>query len=321
MLEQQQVEFRAVVGGPEVRLVGRRFGDHLLQDEALPRGADARVRQEGVHRPDADQVVVEPGVAKVDLGTLDLPLAQVLAPRTQLPDEEQMLQQVDVAPDRSLGDFERRRQLGHVEYPAVAVREHGQQPVKRRHAQRGAELRQVPLHERAQERLPPGHAVGIRAGQERQREAAPEPEFLHSPDADLVDAEAAEFDVLDAAGQRFGALAQQVRTRTAEHEEARRVVVAVDQDPQDRKQIGPALHFVDDDQASQILKGRPRIVEPGQTDRILQVEVVRRVGGHELPRQGRLAALARPDERDDGKTRQRRRNRVLRRAGNEVLRH
>ena len=96
---------------PVVAVVGRRLGDHLLDDESLPGRADARVQLQGVRRAAADQVVVDAGVAQVDLGALDLPLAQVLVPWAQLADEEQVLQQVEVASHGRLGGAEGCRQL------------------------------------------------------------------------------------------------------------------------------------------------------------------------------------------------------------------
>ena len=75
--QQQQVELGAVVGRPEVDVIRRGLGNHLLEDEPLPGSADARVHLQGIHRPDADQMVVEAGVPDVDLGPLDLPFAKI----------------------------------------------------------------------------------------------------------------------------------------------------------------------------------------------------------------------------------------------------
>ena len=127
-----------------------------------------------------------------------------------------------------------------VEDLAVVVRQHCQEPVERRRAELGAELRQVALDERADERLPPRRAVGVGSGQERSREPAPDPEARHPRRADLGDLQAAQLDVLDAAGQRLGALPQQVGAGAAEHEKPGRVVVAVSQHPQDRPESGRA---------------------------------------------------------------------------------
>ena len=78
------------------------------------------------------------------------------------------------------------------------------------------------------------------------------------------------------------------------------------------------LHFVDDDEAGETAEGRAPLVQPGQTDRIFEVEVVGRVGGHELPRQGGLAALPRPDDGDDRGAFDRPGYQALRRAGDQA---
>ena len=66
--------------------------------------------------------------------------------------------------------------------------------------------------------------------------------------------------------------------------------------------------------------GQP-LVQPGQADRIFEVEVVGRVGGNELPGQRGLAALARPDDGDDGGTAERLLDQGLRGAGDQGMSH
>ena len=75
----------------------------------------------------------------------------------------------------------------------------------------------------------------------------------------------------------------------------------VRQDSQDREQVWTALDFVDDDQASQVRQGCRFISKPPQVSRRLEVKV-----GHvpsdprrKLPRNSRLADLARPKESSD----------------------
>ena len=107
----------------------------------------------------------------------------------------------------------------------------------------------------------------------------------------------------------------------AEHKEPRRVAVPIGQYPQHRKQIGPVLHLVDDDDAGEVLERGQPLIQPGQTDRIFEVEVVGRVDGNQLAGQRGLAALARPDDGDDGGTAERLLDHGLRRAGNQRTRH
>ena len=109
----------------------------------------------------------------------------------------------------------------------------------------------------------------------------------------LGDLKAGELDVLDASGQRLGTLPQQVGAGAAEHEEPRGVVVAVGQHPPERK----------------------------QAHGVFQVEVVGGAGRDESPSQGGLAALARPDDGDDGRAPERPRDQIARGAGDGLACH
>ena len=59
------------------------------------------------------------------------------------------------------------------------------------------------------------------------------------------------------------------------------------------------LHLIDDYESTQWLQRRQGLIEAAEIDRILQIEIVDRVLRHQLPRQGRFAALARPDQEHD----------------------
>lgn len=75
---------------------------------------------------------------------------------------------------------------------------------------------------------------------------------------------------------------------------------SVGQDPQEGEQLRAALHFVDHHQALQGDEGRHGLVQPGQAERVFEVEIARCIRGDKLPRQGGLAALARPQQRHHG---------------------
>ena len=149
------------------------------------------------------------------------------------------------------------------------------------------------------ERLPPRHAVAVAGRQVGAREASPEPEPVMAGAADLGRLQAGQFQVLDAPGQRFRGLAQQLGTGAAQDQEPRARFVTIHQYPQDREQLGPALHLVDDDRAGKVPQRGVRLIEAREAYRILQVEVAGRPGGNELPGERGLAALARPDDGDD----------------------
>ena len=81
------------------------------------------------------------------------------------------------------------------------------------------------------------------------------------------------------------------------------------------------LHLVDDDDAGEVPERDELLVQPGQADGIFEVEVVGRVGGNQLPRQGGLAALPRPDDGDDGGASERARDPSLRGTHDQVACH
>ena len=83
---------------------------------------------------------------------------------------------------------------------------------------------------------------------------------------------------------------------TPEHEEARRSARTIGEDPQDSEEVGSALHFVEDDQATQRAEGELRLVEAGEIVGILQVKVVGRPipGFRHLPGERCLSDLSRP---------------------------
>jgi hypothetical protein len=54
---------------------------------------------------------------------------------------------------------------------------------------------------------------------------------------------------------------------------------------------------VDDDEAFEWAQRRQGLLQPGQAPGVFQVEVIEGIGGDELPGQGCLPALARPQER------------------------
>ena len=122
--------------------------------------------------------------------------------------------------------------------------------------------------------------------------------------ADLVEAEAAQAVVVDPARKRFRGLAEEVRGGAAQHQEPRPPRAAVRQHAKDGKEVGPALHLVDDDQTAQVAEHELRVfVQAVQVGGALQVEPMGRapVLPPDLARQGRLADLPRTQDGDHGK--------------------
>ena len=257
-----------------------------------------------VHGADAEQVMVQTGIAEVELRPLDLTLAQILVPRTELPDQEELLQQIQVAAHGHLTDLQRVRQLGDVDDLTVVVGEHEQQAMSGRRRQLRTELRQIPLRERTQECAPPRHAVGIVRGQERARESAPAPQVGQPVLVDLDRLKSGKLQVLDPSGQRLGGLTEQIGPGAAKDQEPA-PGIRVYQDPKDREQVAPTLHFIDDGDSGDGLQRGHGLVQTCEIERIFEVEISGRVSRYDLPRQGRLPALPGSHDGNDRRAGQR----------------
>ena len=125
-------------------------------------------------------------------------------PWGKLSEDERVRQQIEVAPDAALADPEGAGDLGTVPDLGVVVRHHRPEAAKRLSRNADAELREVALQKRLQERAPPLDALRLTWGQERARESAAEPKAVEGAGADLVKGKAVETVIADPAGQRFG---------------------------------------------------------------------------------------------------------------------
>ncbi len=102
--------------------------EHLLEREALERRPSPRVTEQRAPVGDLEEAVEQPGVPQVHLRGLDLPLADVLVPRLQLPDHERPGEDVEVGAHRLVRESHRPRQLRGVPRLAVVVRQHRPEP-------------------------------------------------------------------------------------------------------------------------------------------------------------------------------------------------
>ncbi len=150
---------------------------------------------------------------KVDLRRLDLALAQVLVPRLKLADHVALRQEVQVTPHRGLAHAKRARGVGGVPDLPMDVGEHRPESHHGWSGDGDAELRQVDLHEARHGVTTPGGRSFVGDCSERRRVAAAQRQGLAGGVTHLGKIEAAHFDDLDSAEQRFAGLAQQGRTR------------------------------------------------------------------------------------------------------------
>src|SRR3989304_9860721 len=106
--------------------------------------------------------------------------------------------------------------------------------------------------------------------------------------------------IVQPAGEGLGGLAEQVGGGAAQYQETCTQRATVGQDPQDREQVRATLNLVDDHRPAKGRKRSHRLRQAGQATRVLEIEVSLRRGLDDLPGQGRLARLARPDQGHDG---------------------
>ena len=123
----------------------------------------------------AQQRVQEAGVAHVDFRRLHQPLACVLEPGRQTPQQESARQDVHVSPGRLLIDGNGPRQFGDMEHAAVQVREHRPETAELLGRQCNAEAGRVTAQERINEILTPGIARESRRPQGTTAENHPAP--------------------------------------------------------------------------------------------------------------------------------------------------
>jgi hypothetical protein len=119
------------------------------------------------------------------------------------------------------------------------------------------QLGHVALEERPHELTPPNEAAR-KSAQNSWREAAAQPQTSCLAHPDLSQKEARERHNLDPAGQRLRGLTLQAGRGTAEDEESRRQGPAVDQHPQNGKEIGPPLDLIDHDDPPEAREGGHR---------------------------------------------------------------
>ena len=157
----------------------------------------------------SQQRMHDAAVADEDFRRTDLALPDIREPRLQLTDHERSSEDVQMALDRRVSFAERSADLGRVPDLPVVVGQHHPQAAQGRRRNLHAELGNVALEKRADEVLPPAHALAVVAGQEGARKTAPQPELAQRCNSSLAQIEAPHFDEADPARERF---------RTVSHE-------------------------------------------------------------------------------------------------------
>src|SRR5437773_1000460 len=123
-------------------------------------------------------MVEEAGVTQVHLRCLHEPFPHAAMVGCQAPDEERLLEHVEVALDGVVRDAEGLAERGRVQQPPLCVRQHGEEATEQEGIGPDAELREVALDVRPEVPLPPvaevaAECTGKPAAQPERRPGAP----------------------------------------------------------------------------------------------------------------------------------------------------
>lgn len=85
---EQQINFRAAMGGSEIGLGGLDRGEDLFYSESFPRSTPLGMSEKTVQSGQAEQTMKKPRVSEIYLRGFDLSLPNILMPGLQLADDE-----------------------------------------------------------------------------------------------------------------------------------------------------------------------------------------------------------------------------------------
>src|SRR3990172_9403036 len=179
-------------------------------------------------------------------------------PGGQPPDQQQIDQQVHIARRRTSVDANVACELRDIEQAPLVVSEHRPESAQRLCCDARPELWNVALEIRANEVLAPAAADGLGGREETLRKAAAHPEPVRRRlRRQLEHRERRQLEVARSSRPRLPGLAQQLERRRSEQqiEAVPPPLTAglVNEAPQDRKQARYTLHFVEDDEARELI--------------------------------------------------------------------
>jgi len=183
--------------------------------------------------------------------------------------------------------------------------DHRPEAKERRSGNANAQLREIALEKCQDELLAPAEAVRLAAGQIRNGESTATPVFPESTLADLLKTESTDGNRLDTPGETFRGLSKQARRSASQNEKTGACWTAVCEYAENGEQIRTTLDLIYHDGTADSGERSHRLIEPGETRGIFEVEIVGRVVRDYQPSSGGLTALAGADERNDGPAAQR----------------
>ena len=179
----------------------------------------------------------------------------------------------------------------------MVVRDHPPEPAER--CWRGAESErtEITLDEAAEKIVSPGEARLFVGRKKRAGKSAAEPEHPLGGRADVVEGKTLHVHECHPPCQRLRHAPHEVRRRAAEQQEPCRRARPVEKHPQDGEEFWQPLHLVDHHEATEPLDRQQRVAERRLVGWVLEVEHSRSVSvsGCKFSREGRLAALPRPE--------------------------
>ena len=180
-MKDEEVEFRAAVGEPEVGVAIRGDGEDLFYAKTFPGGTELGVGLQGGVVGDAEKGMKDAGIADVGFGGFHLALLEVLVPWRELADDEGAGEDVEVASGGRLRAAEGAGEFGDFENISVVVGDHDPESAEGGGGDVDAELGDIAFEESAEEILVPLRACRICGREIGARESATQPEFALIP--------------------------------------------------------------------------------------------------------------------------------------------
>ncbi len=156
-----EVKFGAGLGSPEVQVPAFQRTDHLLQGKAFPGSSEFRMRLHVREASQLEQGVQKATVPKVDLGCLDLPLADILKPGRKDSDHIGTRKNVKVTPSRVFGGAERPGKLGGIPDLTVVMSDHRPETSQGLGGNRNSKLRNISFEKCSDKVIAPDDARSV----------------------------------------------------------------------------------------------------------------------------------------------------------------
>jgi hypothetical protein len=298
--EDQQVQFRAAVGGPVIGISRVDEIKHMFEGKAFPGRAQLRMTQEVPRGGDLEQGMEDATVTDINLRRLDLSLFEILKPRGEHADHVSAGEDVQVTARGVFGCTERSGEFRSVPNLPVVVGYHGPEASKGLGWDGDAQLRNVAFEKRANEILAPTPARAMRPGQKGPGESPAVPQPVAFVGSNFLQPKTRQIDETDPSCQRFRGPLYQFGRGASENKKLGLAARPVDQHSKDLKQIRLSLDFVDNDEPLETLQRRHGGCQLLSAHRAFEVKNRARTMLGQHTSQCRFAALPWAQERRNG---------------------